>query len=139
MVTKASQRRGLARVSRLEVTCRFWSGRLVPGKAPGGRLILGLRPLHGLPPLLARLGLLALPLDGGLLVVGPLLHLLEEAVLQHALLQGLQGRLDLVVVDFHPHDPTLLVPFPGVNREHGRNMAGTRSAGAVGLAACSWD
>src|SRR5438093_4901614 len=90
------------------------------GPARGG-LVLGLRPLHRLPPLLSRLGLLALPLDGWLLVVGPLLHLLEKAVLQHALLQGLQGRLDLVVVDLHSHDPKLPVPFPGVNREHGEN------------------
>src|SRR5687767_15295642 len=60
-------------------------------------------PLEGAAPLLARQGLLPLPLHGGLLVVRPPLHLLEGAVLLHLLLERLQGLLDLVVDDRDLH------------------------------------
>src|SRR5262249_19764218 len=63
------------------------------------------------------------PLDGGLLVVRPLFHLLEEAVFQHALLQGFERRLDLVVVNLHTHANTLLVPSRPVN---GQTALGSR-------------
>src|SRR6185295_19458283 len=81
-------------------------------------LVFLLGPLHGLPPLLPGFGLLPLALDGGFLVIRPLLHLLEEAVLEHPLLQGLERGLDLVVVNLDTHVPKLLVPPAPVNLEH---------------------
>src|SRR5262245_65548028 len=59
----------------------------------------GVRAAHGLAALLARQRLLALALHRGLLVEGAALHLLERAVLQHLLLQSLQGGLDLIADD----------------------------------------
>src|SRR5262249_38968747 len=87
-----------------------------PGTAPRPHAALGRRqataalvglvlelPLHGLAPLLTRLRRLALSLDRRLLVVNPPLHLLKEAVLQHQLLELLQGGLDLIVEDVDLH------------------------------------
>src|SRR5258705_3140624 len=85
---------------------------------PGSRLVFLLGPLHGLPPLLPGFGLLPLALHRGLLVIRSLLHLLEEAVLEHPLLQGLERGLDLVVVNLDTHVPKLLVPLAPVNLEH---------------------
>src|SRR5262245_56871593 len=65
-------------------------------------VVLDPRPLESPPPLLARLRLLALALDGRLLVVDPPLHLLEEPPFEHHLLEGLQGGLDLVTGDLDP-------------------------------------
>src|SRR5262249_61151202 len=59
--------------------------------------------LHRLAPLLPRLSRLALPLDRRLLVVSASLHFLKEAVLQHLLLELLEGSLDLVVEDLDLH------------------------------------
>src|SRR5437867_1785196 len=71
---------------------------------PGSGLVgVALEPLEGLAALLPRLGRLALALDRRLLVVGPPLHLLEDAVLQHLLLELLQRGLDLIVEDLDLH------------------------------------
>src|SRR3989441_548370 len=69
--------------------------------APKPQLIVVLDPrsLESPPPLLARLGLLTLALDRGLLVIHPPLHLLKEPPFEHHLLEGLQGGLDLVAHD----------------------------------------
>src|SRR2546422_1487589 len=83
-----------------------------PGKSPvhgrgeSGPVVLVLPMLGsplGLSTLLAGLGLLPLPLHRRLLVEGASLHLLEDAVLEHRLLEGFQRQLDLVVDDFDPH------------------------------------
>src|SRR5262249_3581524 len=66
------------------------------------RLVLE-QAFESLPPLLAGLSRLALPLDRRLLVVRAPLHLLKETVLEHLLLQLLQGGLDLVVEDYDLH------------------------------------
>src|SRR5438132_9904196 len=55
-----------------------------------------IRAFHRLAPPLARLRLLALALDRRLLVEGPSLHFLEDAFLEHVLLERLERRLDLV-------------------------------------------
>src|SRR5215470_18432889 len=57
------------------------------------RLVLE-QAFESLPPLLAGLSRLALPLDRRLLVVRAPLHLLKETVLEHLLLQLFQGGLD---------------------------------------------
>src|SRR5262249_15188479 len=59
--------------------------------------------LHGLAPLLTCLSRFALSLDRRLLVVNPALHLLKQPVLEHLLLELLQGGLDLVVEHFDFH------------------------------------
>ena len=81
------------------------------GRLSGGdlvRLVLE-QAFESLPPLLAGLSCLALPLDRRLLVVRAPLHLLKEAVLEHLLLELLQGGLDLVVEDddFHSGRPEM--------------------------------
>src|SRR5882762_6293824 len=65
-------------------------------------------PLHRLAKFLSGTGLLLLSLDGGFLVVFPPLHLLEQAILEHQLLQRLERWLNLIVahVDLHGY-PTL--------------------------------
>src|SRR5438309_2145941 len=100
IVAKASQSRWLARDSRGGVT-REWEG---PGREAREGSVVRLGPLHGLAPLLARLGLLPLAFDRRLLVVRALLHLLEEPILQHELLHGLERGLDLIVVHLDTHD-----------------------------------
>src|SRR5690242_16937468 len=62
-----------------------------------------LRALHRLAALLPRLSRLPFSFDGWLLVVSSALHLLKEAVLQHLLLELLEGGLDLVVEDLDLH------------------------------------
>src|SRR5204863_3203285 len=47
---------------------------------------------------------LALALHRGLLVVGAALHLLEQTLFLHALLEGLERRFDLVFYDLYPHE-----------------------------------
>src|SRR5262245_32006089 len=64
------------------------------------RLVLvriSLGPLERLEPLLPRRRLLPLALDRRLLVVLAALHVLEQALLHHLLLEGLESGLDLVV------------------------------------------
>src|SRR5262249_46433715 len=74
-----------------------------------GRLVLE-RALESLSPLLASLSCLTLPLHRRLLIVLAPLHLLKEAVLQHLLLELLQGSLDLVVEDDDLHSGHPEVP-----------------------------
>src|SRR5499433_1606593 len=62
-------------------------------------VVLDARPLERPPPLLPGLRLLALALNGWLLVVHSPLHLLEEPPFEHHLLEGLQGGFDLVTGD----------------------------------------
>src|SRR5215470_6928783 len=57
------------------------------------------RPPHRLASLLARRGLLSLPLDRRFVVGDTTLHLLEQAVLLHLFFQRLERRFDLVVDD----------------------------------------
>src|SRR4249920_1255924 len=66
-------------------------------------LVVAAGPSRRAAALLARQGLLAFAFHGGLLVVRAPLHLLEDAVLEHLLLERLQGGLDLVVehLDLH--------------------------------------
>jgi len=59
--------------------------------------------LEGPPCLLASLRCLALSLHRRLLVVLAPLHLLKEAVLEHLLLELLQGSLDLIIEDDDLH------------------------------------
>src|SRR4030095_16642758 len=72
-----------------------------PGAKSVGLVLL--HPLEGLAALLPGLGRLALPFHRRLLVVRAPLHLLKEAFLEHLLLEGLQGALDLVVEDLDLH------------------------------------
>src|SRR2546428_8410406 len=67
-------------------------------------------------PLLPGLRLLPLSLHRGLLVVGPALHLLEGTLLEHLLLERLEGRLDLVVEDLNSH--VILPTLPGPALRH---------------------
>src|SRR5262249_55639555 len=66
------------------------------------RLVLE-HALEGPPCLLASLRCLALSLHRRLLVVLAPLHLLKEAVLEHLLLELLQGSLDLIIEDNDLH------------------------------------
>src|SRR5439155_22004452 len=70
-----------------------------------GVIVVGLLlAAHRLAALAAGLGLLALALDRGLLVVRAALHLLEEALFLHPLLEGFERGLDLVLDDLDPHE-----------------------------------
>src|SRR5262249_30304292 len=68
------------------------------GRTSSVRLVLA-HALEGPPCLLANPRCLALSLHRRLLVVLAPLHLLKEAVLEHLLLELLQGSLDLIIED----------------------------------------
>src|SRR5262249_18020045 len=96
------RRRGMAAVARRRLVRRFADtcGRRVCGLLVLGRLLTA----HGLAPLAPRLGLLALALDRRFLVVGAALHLLEQALFLHALLEGLERRFDLILDHLDSHE-----------------------------------
>src|SRR5262245_6012446 len=80
---------------------RSYPGRVIGVRWIATRLILVVdaRALQRAPALLARLRLLPLALDRGLLVVHAALHLLIETALDHDLLERLQRGFDLIVGD----------------------------------------
>src|SRR5882724_10248936 len=73
-------------------------------------------PLHRLAKFLSGPGLLLLSLDGGFLVVFPSPHLLEQAILEHQLLQRLERWLDLIVAHVDLHGANSLGDVSAVGR-----------------------
>src|SRR5262249_38839310 len=68
---------------------------------------------------LPGLSLLPLPLDGGFLIVLSPFHLLEQASLQHELLQRLERLLDLIVAHIDFHESNSLLERECVRRSEG--------------------
>src|SRR5713101_6272650 len=94
----------------------------------GVLLTVAFHSSHRLAPLLSGRGLFPLPLDGRLVVGDTPLHLLEQAILEHLLFQGLQGRFDLIVDD---DDPAHGRGSPEVERRH---VWATRGGGTTSTA-----
>jgi len=94
-----------------------------PGPDDGGTWLIRLvleHTLEGSPPLFASLRCLALSLDRRLLVVLAPLHLLKEAVLEHLLLELLQGSVDLIVEDNDLHSGHPEMPRRAMRTERDR-------------------
>src|SRR6266852_6494923 len=100
----------------------------------GVLLTVAFHSSHRLAPLLSGRGLFPLPLDGRLVVGDTPLHLLEQAILEHLLFQGLQGRFDLIVDDNdlrRGDDPAHGRGSPEVERRH---VWATRGGGTTSTA-----
>src|SRR3546814_13495226 len=95
-----------------------------------------------------RLGALARLLLGRLLVVAAQLHLTEDTLALHLLLQGAQGLVDVVVANGNLHGlPTPFVsdlgtangsqcPSPGIPGRRNSNTIAETAAPQIGRASC---
>src|SRR5262245_21073032 len=94
---------GQPRVVRWTFMGRAKSIPLEPGSPAASVGVVGPGALKRPPPLAAGHGLLALALDRRLLVVSAPLHLLEQSVLLHLLLERLERGVDLIVDHLDSH------------------------------------
>ena len=100
------------------IYCRLLPLQLCKPKHSLVHLILA-RSLEGPAPLLAGLRGLSLAFNRWLLVVGAPFHLLKQTLLEHLLLELLQGGLDLVVedLDLHSGHPEMPRRAMGLERD----------------------